>query len=190
MPITFACENCGKSFTVDDKFAGKKGRCKQCGEVMPIPFATVTWAEARPVDLEISPSRRGTPAPAPARPPSADVFGFDEPPSPKPLPEGIEEIDEFAPVPQRFKPRPSGLYDPPVRRKKSGSGVGAGTIIKMIVGIGLGLAGLGVGGVVLMALVGLSGKGELEAVLQERVRLNEELRRTRSYGPSRPTSAR
>ena len=37
MPITFACEACGKSFTVPDNLAGKKGQCKQCGAKFAIP---------------------------------------------------------------------------------------------------------------------------------------------------------
>ena len=38
MSITFACGNCGKAFTVDDNFAGKKGKCKQCGQVIVVPI--------------------------------------------------------------------------------------------------------------------------------------------------------
>ena len=35
--ISFACQQCGKPFTVSDDLAGKTGRCKQCGSVMRIP---------------------------------------------------------------------------------------------------------------------------------------------------------
>ncbi|WP_422931792.1 HEAT repeat domain-containing protein [Singulisphaera sp. PoT] len=37
MAISFACPNCRKSYDVDDKLAGKKGRCKACGTIMLIP---------------------------------------------------------------------------------------------------------------------------------------------------------
>jgi predicted Zn finger-like uncharacterized protein len=32
MSITVACPNCSQSYTVDDKLAGKKARCKKCGQ--------------------------------------------------------------------------------------------------------------------------------------------------------------
>ena len=37
MSLQFACEKCQHPFDVDEKFAGKKGRCKHCGHIMPIP---------------------------------------------------------------------------------------------------------------------------------------------------------
>ncbi len=36
MPIQFACPQCHKSITVDDKLAGKSGKCK-CGATLKIP---------------------------------------------------------------------------------------------------------------------------------------------------------
>src|ERR1700744_320422 len=84
MSISFSCDSCGKSFTVDDKFAGKKGKCKQCGATMQIPNgatpqpAPSSAPASRGVDREISPSRR-TPGPPPA--PKADLFGFDDEPA-------------------------------------------------------------------------------------------------------------
>lgn len=35
--IDFSCESCGKQFRVDDKYAGKKAKCKQCGNSIKIP---------------------------------------------------------------------------------------------------------------------------------------------------------
>lgn len=35
--LHFDCEKCGKPFHVDDQFAGKKGRCRWCGQIMRIP---------------------------------------------------------------------------------------------------------------------------------------------------------
>lgn len=37
MPISFACGNCRKSYQLDDGLAGKKARCKQCGNEFRIP---------------------------------------------------------------------------------------------------------------------------------------------------------
>ena len=37
MSITFTCTWCNRSFTVDEKLAGKRGKCKSCGSQMKIP---------------------------------------------------------------------------------------------------------------------------------------------------------
>ncbi|MGO9466839.1 MAG: HEAT repeat domain-containing protein [Isosphaeraceae bacterium] len=37
MPIVLNCPGCGKRYDVDRALAGKKSRCKQCGEVFQIP---------------------------------------------------------------------------------------------------------------------------------------------------------
>ena len=37
MSIKFACENCGKAYKVPEKFAGKKVKCKQCGDPVRVP---------------------------------------------------------------------------------------------------------------------------------------------------------
>ena len=39
MLINFACENCGKDFSVDEHLHGRRGRCSNCGHVMRIPGA-------------------------------------------------------------------------------------------------------------------------------------------------------
>ena len=39
MGIVFFCQSCGARFEVDRGMAGKKGRCKQCGQAMTIPRA-------------------------------------------------------------------------------------------------------------------------------------------------------
>lgn len=39
MGIVFFCQSCGARFEVDSRMAGKKGRCKKCGQAMPIPRA-------------------------------------------------------------------------------------------------------------------------------------------------------
>ena len=39
MGIVFFCQSCGSRFEVDPRMAGKKGRCKKCGQHMAIPRA-------------------------------------------------------------------------------------------------------------------------------------------------------
>ena len=39
MGIVFFCQSCGARFEVDPRMAGKKGRCKRCGQAMSIPRA-------------------------------------------------------------------------------------------------------------------------------------------------------
>jgi hypothetical protein len=39
MGIVFFCQSCGARFEVDPRMAGKKGRCKKCGQFMAIPRA-------------------------------------------------------------------------------------------------------------------------------------------------------
>ena len=52
MSIAFPCPGCGKKFAVGDEFAGKKGKCNQCGGVFVIPARTATKAAPPPpVDL-------------------------------------------------------------------------------------------------------------------------------------------
>src|SRR3954469_19405618 len=42
MAVTVTCSRCEKSFRVPDQFAGKRGRCKTCGE----PFQVLAAASA------------------------------------------------------------------------------------------------------------------------------------------------
>lgn len=39
MPIAVECEQCQARYQIDDRFAGKRAKCKRCGQVMPIPLA-------------------------------------------------------------------------------------------------------------------------------------------------------
>ena len=43
--IEFACEHCGKLYRLDDKFAGKKAKCKECGKSVVIPHPVVKQEE-------------------------------------------------------------------------------------------------------------------------------------------------
>ncbi len=46
MAIAFACDTCGKPFSVKTKLAGKKIKCGNCGSVLVVPEATDPVAEA------------------------------------------------------------------------------------------------------------------------------------------------
>lgn len=70
--ITFSCPRCATRYDVDDRLAGKKGRCKKCGHVMGIPapsmmVATSGMFRLRPdISLAGSASRSPTATAAPA----------------------------------------------------------------------------------------------------------------------------
>ena len=101
MSITFSCGQCGKVFTLDDKFAGKKGKCKQCGSMMQIPDRD---REESPV-----PSRTEEGVSLRARPTSgaphrqASSGRSDS----RPVPTSLEE----APIPRRSKEPTSAIHD-------------------------------------------------------------------------------
>lgn len=68
MPISFHCPICGKSYTTSDETAGKRARCKDCGNTMtiPRPAALDPYAMAEP-----APSRRAYPEEDEVLPPRA-----------------------------------------------------------------------------------------------------------------------
>ena len=39
MSIEFDCATCGKHFNVSDALAGKRAKCKVCGNIIKIPAA-------------------------------------------------------------------------------------------------------------------------------------------------------
>ncbi len=67
MLLQFPCENCGKSFQVDERFRGKRGRCSQCGHIMRIPSASVVDPAAREVSTGPSTELASAPEEAPFR---------------------------------------------------------------------------------------------------------------------------
>lgn len=44
MPIPFTCPHCGKSSTVDDRYAGQSGPCSACGKTITVPYAGMSPA--------------------------------------------------------------------------------------------------------------------------------------------------
>lgn len=59
--IRFSCQNCGKSFQVEDKFAGRRTKCSKCGQPLEVPAAdtapqTAMAQSPRPVPV-VPPAR-------------------------------------------------------------------------------------------------------------------------------------
>jgi hypothetical protein len=40
MPISIQCDQCHRSYNLDDKFAGKTVKCKNCAALMRVPGGT------------------------------------------------------------------------------------------------------------------------------------------------------
>ena len=47
MPIVFNCPGCGKRYSVEEKFAGKKVKCKECARAIAVPTAQAPLRSAR-----------------------------------------------------------------------------------------------------------------------------------------------
>ncbi|MDM4016819.1 TIGR00266 family protein [Roseiconus lacunae] len=58
--IQFACPSCNKHYKVADEMAGKKGKCKECGQIMMIPELPT----ASQSSIEAAPPEDPTPNPA------------------------------------------------------------------------------------------------------------------------------
>ncbi|WP_337177698.1 PH domain-containing protein [Paludisphaera sp.] len=83
MPIQVACR-CGKTITAPDEYAGRKGKCKACGEAVAIP----------------APARRAEPDfPPPPPKPAADDFS-------DPLPGAPADETLYSASPSMFRNRP------------------------------------------------------------------------------------
>lgn len=83
MSIEVRCGSCGRRYMLDDRAAGKKGRCKGCGAVLVVPSAAPPVAQIRRV-----PSAQ---PPAPVAPDDVYNVAGDAPPvpfsqAPAPLP--------------------------------------------------------------------------------------------------------
>jgi len=194
MSISFACPRCGKGFDIDDRFAGKKGRCKQCGAVMPIPAASppraVAVATSAPsrggANREISPSRRApvaTAAVASSAPPQVDVYGFEDEPSPPQtdFAPGTDEEDASPATPpaRPKKKRSTGFFAPRPKKKQQqappdGRSALGSTVGRVVIGIVTGIGGLLVTAYVRPALRNLAdpnwaSRSAIESFLQNQV---------------------
>jgi hypothetical protein len=74
MSIVFFCRSCGARFDVDPRMAGKKGRCKKCGQFTTVPHAQEITSMAAMPALAAA-AVRGSPVPAGAAPAPAAVPG-------------------------------------------------------------------------------------------------------------------
>src|SRR5438105_2234896 len=88
MSIKVGCIQCGKVYQVDDRFAGKKAKCKACGNVLEVPAAAPRPAvnAAAKVAVASASARQATAKPAkpvqraarqPAAAPAASAGEFD-----------------------------------------------------------------------------------------------------------------
>lgn len=132
--ISFTCGRCAKPYHLDDSLAGKKARCKACGNEFRIPDASAAVADPKASAPAFDPYGLAEPAP------SADPFG--NPGGREPFPRvDADEDDLFAP------PRTQVLRDKPKSRKAQ-STESAAWIGKLT------LAGLGL--IVLASVIGLA----------------------------------
>ena len=71
MSVAAQCGGCGKKYTLDDRFAGKKAKCRECGVVFSVPGAPLTApviTTAPPNTAENPQARPPARRPAPPRP--------------------------------------------------------------------------------------------------------------------------
>jgi predicted Zn finger-like uncharacterized protein len=84
MQISVGCTNCSNRYDVDEKFVGRKVKCKRCGNVFTIPtITTIPAPEAESVDLPdpfVNLSRAPLPepeiVPPTVRRPEGPAFGY------------------------------------------------------------------------------------------------------------------
>jgi hypothetical protein len=108
MPIEFDCSQCGKHYEVSSSLAGKRGKCKQCGQTMNIPMPAAKPRESTP---------------------PVDLYGLDEEPAPLP-PRGVvrasvESSEPESPIkPKQKKKKSGGLFAKGKSSADGGSGKG------------------------------------------------------------------
>ncbi len=176
MSISFACDQCGKSFTLDDEFVGKKGKCKQCGAVMQIPSAPA----ARPVAREVASSRRPS---APPPPPREDVYGFDDDPLPsRSSPAGVEGEGVGSSVATRpkAKKKSGSLFGSSPKAQSSGGHSAFPIVLRIVIGILFGGGGivataLGLPNLRTMFTPGYTSRSEFDALAKRQLDLSREL---------------
>ncbi len=116
--IVMNCPGCRKRYEVDGALAGKKSRCKDCGEVFLIPTPRGRQSEPAPAERQVSsPLLSPTPPPRasaskPLSPAYWEAVEEDSPtvfkPSRNPAPRAYDEV-ELAPPPRAAynKPKPN-----------------------------------------------------------------------------------
>jgi hypothetical protein len=181
MPISFACGQCGKSYSVSDGLAGKRAVCKACNNRMVIPGepadtpATAPAAaprpapSARPASMTTSarPASAGPRGAAPAAravpvarvvertpsPPAEDLYGLDEAPAPLPplMPRSAMNGTAAVDEAPARKKKKKGFFSKGKKKSSGGSFQYAGT----------GIGGLRLIGIVIGVVAGLVGSFSL-----------------------------
>lgn len=97
MPIDFTCPACQRAIKVSRKYAGKRGRCPECGDAVNVPLTArevegpsdeLPQLPDAPEDEDLVRFAAQTPAAAPVKlsaPPAAPPPPVAEPPAPKPV---------------------------------------------------------------------------------------------------------
>jgi predicted Zn finger-like uncharacterized protein len=97
--IVLNCPKCLKRYEVDGALAGKRSRCKDCGEVFTIPAASGRFTKPEPV----RPAPPVKPAPVPSYWESALEAEAAPPSYGRPMPQHVVEEEEILP-PRAAKP--------------------------------------------------------------------------------------
>ena len=123
MAIVFKCE-CGRGFKVPDEAAGKKVKCKDCGEAVRVPAAKAAKQKV-----------------ASSAPADEDDYGMDfglrEDDLPTALPPRKSELQDYEPK----KKKAAGSDSAPRRKKKKGGGNTTVIVIVVVALIAVGVGG-------------------------------------------------
>jgi hypothetical protein len=109
--VRVACPRCGKSFSVDDRFAGKRGKCR-CGAVVTIPSAATVTGEG---DLSVLEE-------AAAQAQTAETFAVQLPPPPPAVTGSTKKKPPSSSWPggQPSKPRRQSIFTRPIHLGSTG----------------------------------------------------------------------
>jgi hypothetical protein len=101
MPIDVTCFGCNKRFRLSDDFAGKRFKCKGCGEVLSAPMDTksLSTSDAKPETPRPQRSKSGTPESASMPTPQRSRNQTSGSPSPKKKRRSAADLD---PIPDPF----------------------------------------------------------------------------------------
>lgn len=96
MNIVFFCQSCGSRFEVDPRAAGKKGRCRRCGQLARIPRAEeIASMSAIAVPAADAAARRPAPPPLRSDSPATSIGAW--------LKDGISQVG-LAPLSEVHRP--------------------------------------------------------------------------------------
>jgi hypothetical protein len=138
--IVINCPTCRKRYELDAMLAGKKSRCKNCGEVFSIPV---------PMGRPVAAATAGKPAaPAPEAPAYWESVLEAEPASLKASRAPAPQFDE-----EDLPPPARAVYRPPRKRRGHSGGSGSAVNVGPIIGWFLGLAAVSLIGIIIWSAV-------------------------------------